>query len=297
MPEMDIFSASGLLQNEHILASIQAYMLWPENEERRKTYVAEIYPLAITKLEKLSDQQLGAKILAQAHGMSAEQLAVEDLDAEAVHTLEEMAADEDTSFWKELIDQVREDTCRAIMTDFYKLGGGFRALLPTLKGSGPDMQKPRTAELRTAGAILRIVRTITERHAELKGPGSVNKAVFIMEKTGANYELPTSRTSILNCWRKYKKVSHLACAVNYCVWFPLFEDSDTLTPIALFLALARDYQLFATTHMSGWQAKGPLLDPDLIWRVPDDLRLPAPPREGPLPEDLLNALREYQAPI
>jgi hypothetical protein len=158
------------------------------------------------------------------------------------------------------------------------------------------MQKPRTAELWTAGAILRIVRTITEQHAELKGPGSVNKAVFIIEKIGANYELPTSRTSILSSWRKYKYVSHLACAVNYCFRFSIYEDCDTLTQIALFLAAARDYQFFATTHLSGRHGKGPLLDPDLIWRVPDDLLLPAPPAEGPLPEDLLDALRKYQAP-
>jgi hypothetical protein len=172
--------------------------------------------------------------------MTAEQLDAEGLDAEAVDILNEMAAGEGEAarLWNELIDQVRADTFAAIMADFYKLGGGFRALLPTLQGSGPGMQKARIAEVRTAAAILRIARTITEQHAELKGPGSVNKAVFIIEQTGANYELPTSITSILSSWRKYKYVSHLACAVNYCTGFSIYKDSDRLTQIALFLAVA-----------------------------------------------------------
>jgi hypothetical protein len=89
MPEMDILVSSRV---ESILAMIQAYMLWPENEERRQTYIAENFLHAIAALEDLSDEQIGAKILSQLQGMTAEQLDAKDLDAEAVHNLEEMAA-------------------------------------------------------------------------------------------------------------------------------------------------------------------------------------------------------------
>ena len=77
----------------------------------------------------------------------------------------------------------------AIMADFCELGGGFGALLPTLQEFGPGVQEPRIEEMRTTAVVLDIVRTITEQNAEVNGPGSVNKTVFILKKTRENYGL------------------------------------------------------------------------------------------------------------
>jgi hypothetical protein len=300
VPDMDIEVASGFLDHEDILARILAYVFWPENEERRRTYVAEIFSRAIVALEEISAKGIAANTLAHLQGMTAEQLDAEGISAEAIDAAAQMAAGEGelVGLWKEQFDQAQSEMFGAIMADFYELGGGFGALLPTLQGLGAGMQQPRIEEIRTAAAILDIVRTIAEQHGEINGPGSINKAVFIIEKTGANYGLLHGRTAILSAWRKYKNVTHLACALYY--WanrFPIDDPSHNITQIAVLLAVARDYQQFATTYFSGWQRRGPLLDPAEIWAVPDDLLLPPAPAQSPLPEDMLNALRHYQAPL
>jgi hypothetical protein len=301
VPEMDIEVASGFLDHVDILARILAYVFWPENEERRRTYIAEIFSRAIAALQEINAEKIAAGTLAQLQEMTAEQLDTEGLSMEAVQVAEQMALDGDgelACLWKEVFDLTRSEMFGAIMADFYELGGGFGALPPTLQGLGPGMQEPRLEEVQTAAAILDIVRRIAEHHAEVYGPGSVNKAVFIIEETGANYGLLHGRTSILTSWRKYKNVAHLACALNdWAHRFQFDDDSHNITQIAVLLAVARDYQRFATTYFSGWQKKGPLLDPADIWAVPDDLLLPTAPAQAPLPEDMLNALDRYRAPV
>jgi hypothetical protein len=275
-------------------------VFWPDDEERRRTYIAEIFPRAIAALEEISAKEIAANTLADLQAMTAEQLDAEGLNIEAIDVAMEMAAGgegERATLWKDQFDKARSEMFGAIMADFYELGGGFGALLPTLRGFGPGMPEVRIAEVRTAAAMLDIVRTITEQHAEVNGPGSVNKAVYIFEKTGANHGILSGRTATLSAWRKYKNASHLGCALIYCAHrFPIDDDSNSITHIAVLLAVARDYQRFATGYSPGWQRRGPLLDPAEIWAVPDDLLLPAPPAQAPLPEDMLNALREYQAP-
>jgi hypothetical protein len=54
MPLMDLDVPLGLLAYEHLFSRILGYVLWPENEERRRTYIAEICPRAIAVLEDLS---------------------------------------------------------------------------------------------------------------------------------------------------------------------------------------------------------------------------------------------------
>lgn len=297
---MDIEVASGCLDHQDILARILAYSFWPNDEERRRTYIAEIFPRAIATLEEVTTKEIAARTLDDLRGMTAEQLAAEGLGLEAIDVAMEMAAGgegELATLWKEQFDQAQSQMFGAIMVDFYELGGGFGALLPILQGFGRGMPEVRIDEVRTAAAMLDIVRTITEQHAEVNGPGSVNKAVYILEKTGANHGILSGRTATLSAWRKYKNVSHLGCALIYCAHrFPIDDDSNGITHIAVLLAVARDYQRFATGYSPGWQRRGPLLDPAEIWAVPDDLLLPAPPAQAPLPEDLLDALREYQAP-
>ena len=297
---MDIELASGLLDHKDIWARILAYVFWPENEERRRTYIAEIFPHAIAALEAMTAQEIAANTLTQLREMTAEQLTAEGLDEEAIEIAEAMAAPDDgglSGLWKEEFALAKSEMLRAIMADFYELGGGFGALLSTLQGLGPGMQQPRIEEVRTAAAILYIVRTITGQHADIKGPGSINEAVFIIESTGSNYRLLHGRTAIMNSWRKYKNVAHLACGLIYCASRFPFGYSHNVTQIAVLLAIGRDYQQFGSTYFPGWQRRGPLLDPAEIWAVPHDLPLPPAPAQTPLPEEMLEALRKYQAPV
>jgi hypothetical protein len=232
--------------------------------------------------------------------MTAEQLEARGLSLKAVRIAEEIATDRDcelATLWNDEFDEARSQMFSATMADFYEVGGGFGAVVSGLQGFGPGMQAPRIQEVETAAAILYIVRTITEQHAEINGPGSVNKAVFIIEETGKNYGFLHGRTKILGSWGKYKNVSHLAFAMRYCIHkFPIYDHSQRANVIAVLLAVARDYQRFATTYFPSRQTRGPLLQPAEMWTVPDDLLLPDASARAPLPDDMLDALREYRAP-
>jgi hypothetical protein len=276
MPEMDLDVASGCLDHEDIWARILAYVFWPEDEERRRAYVASVFAHALAVLQRITPEET-----------------IEWLTAGERSELEELTEGNGELFWRAAVSEMTAVT----MTDFHELAGSFEALLPARPGFGPGMQEVRIEEVLTAATILDIVRTIVEQRPEAKGEGSVNKAVYILEKTGRRYGRLRSRTPIMESWRKYKNISHLACALYYCARIFSADNSvGTITQIACLLSVARDYQKFATTYFPSGRTE-PLLDPAEIWAVPDDLTLPdCHIPQDPLPADMTAALREYQAP-
>jgi hypothetical protein len=160
--------------------------------------------------------------------------------------------------------------------------GGWGALAHRWRS---DMDVKKTGKpLRTAAAALDIIRKTPD--------GSLNKAVHIIDKTADNYDLIGGRTSILNAWKHYKTVAHLELAL-----LSSGEEQFGECPrcLARFLAIAQDYQQFATTYIAPRQ-KGVLVDPSAIWAVPDELTLPAAPALQPLPDDMLKARASYEAP-
>ena len=121
----------------------------------------------------------------------------------------------------------------------------------------------------------------------------MNKAVHIIGCNADRLAMKASgRTEIRAAWQHYKSVAHLA--VSLCA---IVEGSETDERVELmkFLAIAIDYQRFATIYRVPGQ-RTPLIDPDQVWMVPENLSLPAPPPQLPLPDFMLAALAIYRAP-
>jgi hypothetical protein len=238
MPEMDLFDPDALYLGRisGIWTRIWAYMLWPNDERRRKAYVLSMHANALAAIERHAET---------------------DHDYALAHDI--------------------------VYGNFRELGG-WTALAPRWR-SNMDLKKTGKP-LRTAAAVLDIIRKTPS------GGGSLNKAVHVLDKTGMNYNLIIGRTAALNAWKTYRTVAHLGIAL-------LFSGENVFGEcprrLARFLTIARDYQRFATTYVVPWR-EGVLIDPAEIWSVPDGLSLPAPPALGPLPDDMLEALSNYQAP-
>jgi hypothetical protein len=258
VPEMDIEVASGFLEYHDILARIIAYVFWPADEKRRRAYVARVYLHGFRALEEISPSELAV-------------------------------AAEPAWLWEKAVGQTKREVQAAIDADFRELAGGWAALLPALDVPGSaDIAKNATA-VRTAAAILNIVRTMAEQTAQ---DASINKAVHVIERTGRYHGLLQSRTPIWNAWREYKGICHLACALYYWAHkFPSNDDRDTIVDVGIILTVARDYQRFAC------RPPNPLLDHREIWAVPEDLLLPdCNIPQNSLPADMLEALSSYRAP-
>lgn len=226
MPEMDLEVASGCLDYEDIWGRILAYVFWPEDEERRRAYVASVFAHALAALQRITPEDT-----------------IEGLSAGERSELEELTEGNGELLWRATFDPAVSEMTAVATTDFHELGGSYGALLQALPGFGPGMQEVRIEEVLTAASILDIVRTIAEQHPEAKRDGSVHKAVYILEKTGRRYGLMRSRTPIMAAWRKYKNVSHLACALFYFIrTFPVDNNMEPICQIACLLSVAREYQ-------------------------------------------------------
>jgi hypothetical protein len=179
---------------------------------------------------------------------------------------------------------VREKVGCDLLHDFHERAGGWPALSPALN-TGIDTAKA-VAGLRTAGLVLAIIRATP-------GNGTLNKAIHLIGCAAEWLAIRASgRTQVRAVWHRYKTVAHLGWALCAVTAEP---EQDESAELAKFLAIARDYQRFATTYTAPGQL-APLITPGQAWMVPDNLSLPDPPPQLPLPDAMLAALREYRAP-
>jgi hypothetical protein len=185
---------------------------------------------------------------------------------------------------QECFEFARELIGRGLIHDFYERAGGWTALSPALN-TGIDIAKIAAA-LNTTALVLDIIRSTP-------GGGTLNKAIHVIGFTGDQLGIKANgRTQALAAWRRYKTVAHLGVALRAITAEPEREQAAEL---AKFLAIARDYQRFATIYTAPGQS-APLINAAQAWTVPGDLSLPDPPPQLPLPDVMLTALREYRAP-
>lgn len=137
------------------------------------------------------------------------------------------------------------------------------------------MSKKAVDNAHLAAEVLAVIRAISETGVK----GSLNKAVFALEKVGM-----ASRTRLFDSWRSHKSVAHikLAMCVVHEMNIPALQGQ-----IIAIIGIAREIQRFATLH-------GHILTSE-IWEVPvggpvyemDHFRLDDP---------VAAALNEYRAP-
>ena len=166
-----------------------------------------------------------------------------------------------------------------IVSESFRRISGWSALATGFPGS----LAPVCRSLRTAAAVLDIIRRTPEE-------GSLNKALYVIDAVANDYGLIGNRTDIRKAWENHRTVAHLGVALKCSD-----EPSEEPARLKRFLAIACDYQLFATSYTMPRQ-KRPLVDGAEIWAVPGNLRLPRLRSLPPLPPDMLTALKNYRAP-
>lgn len=159
-----------------------------------------------------------------------------------------------------------------------------------------------------AGLILALVRRIAAHHADLPGGASVNKAIFILAR--AKFPLtPRNERDLRKAWAKYRPVAHF-CAALFDWFIIAYEHNETPEQVAaaleaqlnenflMFLAEADAYLEFGLAYRLPRAKAQPTLDPAETWLLPQHRLWPASPNEpAPLSGLLLDAAREYRAPI
>jgi hypothetical protein len=161
----------------------------------------------------------------------------------------------------------------------FRQNGGWSALATGFLGP----LAPTIRTLRTAGMVLHIIRKAPKE-------GSLNKALYVVNATARNYGLIGNRTDIRKAWESHCSVAHLAVALFFSG-----EPNEEPARLRRFLAIARDYEMFAGSYMMPRQNR-PLVDRAQIWAVPANLRLHRLRRLPPLPPDMVTALGKYRAP-
>jgi hypothetical protein len=164
-----------------------------------------------------------------------------------------------------------------------------------------------------AGFLLGMLYKLARYHPDTKGGASVNKAVFLAENNKQR-GFPQDRRQIMAAWSQYKDASPLAFYL-VCVMIDLQrvafdKNKETETQVLMhwlhirmrhdiekMLSTARHYQDFGIKYTNRHGRRESLLNPNTIWRVPNELDLP-PPRtyDSPLSSKYLARLNNYQAP-
>jgi hypothetical protein len=198
-----------------------------------------------------------------------------------------------------------------------KIEGIARAELRTAIGPFPnavwptdDLNKSFDKGLRrsrNAGMVLSLIRSLHVHHGNLRGGASLNKVIHMLDSV---VEFP--RTEIMSAWASGKSVIHLGAAYfdffsmadeaagnDTAKWANLYGPFQDIGPciahLGHFLALAKSYQEFGLEFIPTG-SKTPLLDPEVVWRVPDDLKLPEPMGVLPVNGKFLEAVTTYKAP-
>jgi hypothetical protein len=125
-----------------------------------------------------------------------------------------------------------------------------------------------------AAQILATIRGISEAGAN----GSLNKAVFILDKVGI-----AGRTRAFKAWRSHKSVAHLKLAISVVAQMGIFDAKGKVEAI---MGIAREVQAFATVN-------GHIPESE-IWEVPAGRAYEM--THCRLDDHMLAALREYRAP-
>jgi len=137
--------------------------------------------------------------------------------------------------------------------------------------------------------------------------GSINKAVYLIEKFFKGTALPQSKNSIKNAWHNFKSVSHYWAAAVFLFSefrgensFGLIEwfESDIPNNLLRFLQYAEYFKNFGEHHLPNKTTRTTTLNPEESWVLPDDFpALETVELEVPeLQRWELDAMSEYKSP-
>ena len=170
-----------------------------------------------------------------------------------------------------------------VENSFRQKGGGWSALLQPR-----DYLRLAEAEteIRTAGFILALVYSITKENQNIKGVGTINKVMYIIDITAKETGLP-ARSKCFESWKAYKSIAHISVGLLAVQQMAIHDERDALMT---WLSIARFYQEFA------FSGENPIVSRDEMWLVPASIKLPKIEEVlFELKPSMLTALETYRA--
>lgn len=284
MPEMDLgtiesLDLTGPCELSGALGDagyrLATYLTWPDNERRRRQYLATLGASALADIEN-------------------EPLEGETVEFAKAHPIE----------W----EKIRRASIEKIMNTHFRPHGGFASLVegPGWAALCAEMDKHASAWIAT-GRILYLIRCIAEYHPEVRGGASVKKAVALVSRFVEEEDAIKDRSRLVAAWSRFKPVAHLCAALLEAASAASKEDGPLRQEIlggAFYfqglgrtLAVARDYQQFVTSFVPHAQRE-PFVRADRILGVPAKARIrPMSASIRPLSPEMLETLADYRAPL
>lgn len=151
--------------------------------------------------------------------------------------------------------------------------------------------------------ILTATARISKHHPEIKGGGSVNKGVFLIEniaKRVPDNALPKTASLIRKIWTDFKPVAHLCAGwmlTNFATNKMTGTNAKEKDDLRLFLSASKWFEDFATTYVPHGRGS-PLVSPAEIYEIPEtaDGIMPQDIIIEPLSDFELEIINEYVAP-
>lgn len=238
-----------------ITTKLLGYCLFPEDADARKYYAVDFGAMVLGKTE----------LIQQSHSAS-------NYGYASLTALEKQALDKAYPYYK-------RETEKYYFEEF----GGYKTLYEgSIAGLNRRLYADReknSLAFTWAGAMLLTMVSLDHFHSQVlrKGP-SIRKVARLFEATGG-----PARSALMKMWSEFKSVAHLGAA---CIYMGqafqdsrfsddrderLFEGVMYRTPE--FLCIARELQEFANCYVPPHSQQGPLVNPDLTWRLPDAVPL------------------------
>jgi hypothetical protein len=199
------------------------------------------------------------------------------------------------------IDDVARESLSLTARELFVPAGGFSAVA-TAKGTDYILSKSESnlSKFFFAGlALCTLYQLANHQATDIRGGASMGKVWWLLEK-GSPIKGPKDIRQMKRQWEEYRNVAHLGAAA-FLLWKKRGKkDDDTLfmhKELSILLKIAKRSEDFGTTfkpeHM---RDPSPVLDPEMVWRVPVDASADDEHMPGGLPLRVQLLLASYKAP-
>ena len=296
MQNPPILDASDIFEQKLVAARLLAYMVWPDDEDRRvaaeATFAAN-FAIEGERFIRENEPTLQRHVAKYQLQVAPE---IRKLFSVLLHNI-------DLSNW------FHQD----ILESYIDPLGGLKTL--TDSPSTNELEREiaaRLFDIYSAGQIILVIASMDTHHrGKIRGGASVNKAVHILcglANSGLNDELKSigrrtiNQTSLRKGWLRFRPSAHLCGAYVFTeAEFgkgpehpPAFYEEETFW---MFGSIAKRLEQFATSFVPEHGRKEPLIANSDMHLLPDDVFDPENYSFTPLPPEFLRALENYRAPI
>ncbi len=296
MQNSPILDPSDYFERKLVAVRLLAYMVWPDDEDRRvaaeATFAANL-AIAGARLIRENEPTI------RRHAAKHKRRVAPDIRK----LFQRLLDDIDPSDWFQ----------QHILKTYVEPLGGLGAI--TDSPSTDEIEREigaRLFDIYSTGNIILVIASMDTHHRrEIRGGASVNKAVHVLcevANLGLNDALKSIRcptinqTSLKAAWRTFKPSAHLCGAYVFTEGefgrgvhhLPAFYEEKTFW---IFGSIAKRLEQFATSFVPKHGRNEPLIAASDMHLLPDDVFDSENVSFTPLPAEFQAALETYRAPI